>query len=437
MYIMYRLRFSEVSVAVDGGRSLLRVPLRRNRDFLRLWTGGAATGLGSSLTALAYPLLALSLTDSTAEAGLLGLVAMAVGVLMRLPAGVVVDRAPLRRILVGADLLRAVATSALAVSLLTGHLTLVQLLVVAAVNAVGGAFGEIGQSVALRHVVPAAQLPQAFALDDGRRHAVGLAGQPAGGLLFAAAPVLTLVADALSSVVSAVLAATIRHPLVDPDAVPEPRGPLRHDLLTGLAFLWREPFLRATLFGAAGYQLVFTAAMFALIASMTAGGATSAELGAAFAVAAVGGLVGAVIAPRMQARLGMRSVVVMGWTATVVFAALSWIEQPLLAGFLIGCIYVTSAPANALLLAAQVDRTPGPLQGRVMAASFLIAGIAAPLGPPLSGLLLDATGPAPTFAGVAVLTAAITVAVHLSRGVRSYRRPTGEAENGDRSTPDS
>lgn len=413
-------------MVADADRVVHRRPLGRNRDFLRLWTGGAATGLGSSLTALAYPLLALSLTDSAAEAGLLGLVALAVGALLRLPAGVVVDRAPLRRILVGADLLRAVATMALVVSLLTGHLTLWQLLIVAAINAVGGVFREIGHSVALRHVVPAAQLPQAFALDDGRGHAVSLAGQPAGGLLYAVAPVLTLFADAFSSLISAVLAATIKHPLVDRDAEPEPRRTLRHDLLTGLAFLWREPYLRATLFAAGGYQLVFAAAMFALIASLTDRGATPAELGALFAVAAVGGILGAILAPRLQARLGIRSVVVMGWTAAAVFAALSWVDQPLLAGLLIGCIYVTSAPANALLLAAQVDRTPGPLQGRVMAASYLIAGIAAPLGPPLSGLLLDATGPAPTFAAVAALTAVITLAVHLSRAVRSYRRPADE-----------
>lgn len=175
--------------------------------------------------------------------------------------------------------------------------------------------------------------------------------------------------------------------------------------------------------------------MFALIASLTGGGATSAELGALFAVAAVGGLVGAMVAPKLQARLGVTSVVVMGWTAAIVFAALSWIDEPLFAGFLIGCIYVTSAPANAILLAAQINRTPGSLQGRVMAASYLIAGIAAPLGPPLSGALLDATGSAPTFIAVAALTAIITLAVHLSRAVRSYRRPAGEDRTVDRPIP--
>ncbi len=354
---------------------------------------------------------------------------------MRLPAGVLVDRAPLRRLLIGSDLLRAIATSVLVVSLLTGQLRLWQLLAVAAVNAVAATFREIGHSAALRHVVPAAQLPAAFALDDGRRHAVSLAGQPAGGLLYAIAPAGTLVSDAVSSVISAVLAATIEHPLRDRDIEPAPPGRLRHDLLTGLAFLWREPFLRATLFAAGGYQLVFAAAMFALIASITAGGASPAELGGLFAIAAVGGIVGAVLAPTLQARLGVRSVMVMGWTAAVVFLVLSWVHAPLLAGFMIGCIYVTSAPANALLLAAQVDRTPGPLQGRVMSASFLIAGIAAPLGPPLSGALLDAAGPARTFVAVAALTALVTVTVHLSRAVRSYRHPADGTGDADRAVP--
>ena len=59
-----------------------------------------------------------------------------------------------------------------------------------------------------------------------------------------------------------------------------------------------------------------------------------------------------------------------------VFGALAWIDQPLLAGLLLGTIFWTSAPANAVLLAAQIRRTPARLQGRVMAASYLVAGLA-------------------------------------------------------------
>lgn len=410
---------------MDGSGEEMPPPiaLGRNPDFVRLWVGGAVSGVGSSITALAYPLLALSVTDSAADAGLLGLVALAAGALMRLPAGVLVDRVPLRRVLVGADVVRAVATAALVVSVLSGHLTLWHLLVAAAINAFGAVFSEIAHSVALRHVVPSGQLPHAFALDDGRGHAVSLAGQPAGGVLYGVAPALTLVVDTISFAISAVLSATIRHRLADSTAIEERRPQVRRDLGTGLAFLWHEPFLRATLLAAAGYQLVFAAAIFALVASLTARGASSTSLGLLFGIAAVGGIAGAIIAPVLQARLGIKTVVVMGWTAVVVFAALTWVHQPLLAGALVGCIYIASAPANAILLAAQIDRTPGPLQGRVMAASYLIAGLVAPIGPPVSGALLDAAGPIPTFAAIAALTGVITVAVHLNRAMRTLPPP--------------
>lgn len=54
-----------------------------------------------------------------------------------------------------------------------------------------------------------------------------------------------------------------------------------------------------------------------------------------------------------------------------------------------------------------------------MAASYLIAGLAAPLGPPLSGFALDATSPTLTFAVLAAVTAVVTVAIHLSKAIRT------------------
>lgn len=278
------------------------LPLRRNSNFVRLWTGGAASGLGSSISALAYPLLALSITTSAGLAGLLGLVALTAAAVTRLPAGSLIDRLPLRRVLVAADVLRLSTTAALVVSLVSGHLRLWQLLVAAAVNAAAAVFSEIAHSVALRHVVANSQLPQAFALNEGRGHAISLIGQPAGGLLYAIAPALPLAADLLSFGVSAALSATISHPL-RASANTSPRPRIRHDLLTGLKWLWKEPFLRATLFAAAAYQLVFGAATFALIASFTAAGATATSIGALFAVAAAGGILGALATPKLQTRL--------------------------------------------------------------------------------------------------------------------------------------
>jgi hypothetical protein len=291
---------------------------------------------------------------------------------------------------------------------------------------VSGVFSDVAHSVALRHVVPAAQLPHAFALNEGRSHAIGLVGQPAGGFMYGVAPALPLIADAISYAAGATLCATISHPLKDsPGSTGLPRPRVRHDLLSGLRFLFTEPFLRASLLSAAGYQLVFAGASFALIADLTAQGASPASLGGIFAAAAGGGILGAVSAPTLQARLAPHTlIVILGWVATAVFASLACISQPLVAGALLGCIFFTAAPANAMLSAVQINRTPRHLQGRVIAAAFLVSGLAAPLGPPTTGILLDTAGLTPTFLSVAALTAIITIAVHLNRPMRNAGRPT-------------
>lgn len=105
----------------------------------------------------------------------------------------------------------------------------------------------------------------------------------------------------------------------------------------------------------------------------------------------------------------------MGAVAALVFALLAELHQQLVVGLLLGSIFFLSAPANAVLLAAQVTCTPLALQGSAMSASYLIAGLVAPLGPPLAGAALDHTGPTTTFLGIATATALVSIAVHLRR----------------------
>ncbi len=230
------------------------------------------------------------------------------------------------------------------VSLILGHLALWQLLAVAAINATAAAFSDVVHSVALRHVVTATQLPQAFALTEGRGHAISLLGQPVGGLLYGAAPALPLLADLASFSVSAALSASIKQRMLATVTDESTHPQFRQDLLTGLRFLWNEPFLRATLLAAAFYQFVFVGTVFVLIAHLTATGVSAFSLGVMFAVAAVGGILGAIAAPALQSRLQLKTIIlIMGWTATAVFATLTVDPSPVIAGALIGCIYFTSA----------------------------------------------------------------------------------------------
>jgi predicted MFS family arabinose efflux permease len=116
-------------------------------------------------------------------------------------------------------------------------------------------------------------------------------------------------------------------------------------------------------------------------------------------------------------------VIGMGWVSAGCLAGLAWLDQPLIVGGVLGVVYFVAAPANALLLATQIIQTPTHLQGRVVAAALLIAGIAAPLGAPAAGLLIDQIGRSGTFFTASAAIAAITIAMHLSRPIRTMTRP--------------
>lgn len=400
--------------------------LCKNTDFQRLWSAGVVSVLGTAISSLTYPLLALGVADSVAQAGLVGLLGLGVGAAARLPAGVLVDRVPVRLVLVSSDVVRVLTTTAVLIGVVSGLLALWELALAAAVNAGAGAVHDVARSVALRRVVDASQLTQAFALDEGRNHVTGLLGQPLGGVLYGVAPSVPLALDLLSFATSAALSARISDPLRPADG---PRGTVRADVIVGLAFVWRQPLLRTTLLAAAGFQLVFAAAVFALIATLEGAGTSAPALGLLFGVAGCGGVAGALATGRLKRRFSLPALVTsMGVVATIVFALLAELRQPLVVGLLLGSIFFLSAPANAVLLAAQVSCTPLALQGRAMSASFLIAGLVAPLGPPFAGAALDHTGPATTFLGIAVVTALLSAAVHLRRATLLPRQPPARTQ---------
>lgn len=401
---------------------MVEVRLGKNADFRCLWSAGVVSMLGSAVSSLAYPLLALAVAGSVAQAGLVGLLGLGVGAAMRLPAGVLVDRVRVRRVLVLCDFLRLLTTTAVLAGVVSGQLALWELALAAVLNAAAGAVHDVARSVALRRVVTDSQLTQAFALDEGRNHITGLIGQPIGGVLYGVAPVLPLAVDLLSFATSAGLSAKISDPLLP--VADGPRSSLRSDVATGLVFVWRQPLLRTTLLTAASFQLVFSAAVFALIASLEATGTSPSALGLLFGIAGCGGIAGAVATPWLRRRLSLPVLVtIMGAVAALVFSVLAVLHQPLIIGVLLGSIFFLSAPANAVLLAAQVSCTPLALQGRAMSASYLIAGLAAPLGPPLAGLSLDHAGPATTFLGIATLTALISTAIYLRRATLTNPHP--------------
>ncbi|NUP50240.1 MAG: MFS transporter [Catenulispora sp.] len=412
-----------------------RPPLRRNRDFRLLWTGQALSATGSSMTTVVYPLLALAATHSASWAGVVGFAGMSAAALMRLPAGVLADRYPLKPLMVVPDLIRAATTLSIVLALLVGPVTLAQLLIVSVVGSACGAVFEAAQAVAVRHVVAHDQLSQALAQDSARGHLAGLIGQPAGGWLYGLGTAVPVLADAVSYIACASLTLMVRNGMRSSRA-PDRLRTLWRDIPVGLRYVASSPFLRVTLACAVGFNAMFASLTIVIIASQGAPGAPGSQgphdtpgsaafhLGTALSLGAIGGILGAWAAPALSRRLSPAALVyAFGWTCCLAFALLGQVHDTYLAGVLLAVLFFVATPANATLFAAQIEITPPELQGRVVATAMFTAGIAAPSGPPLAGLLIDSAGQAVTFLLFAALAAALTGVLHLSPTVRVMHRP--------------
>src|SRR3954454_1581664 len=86
-------------------------------DFMKLWGGQAVSRLGSQVSLLALPLIAITVLKATTfEVGLLSAAEFAPFILVGLPAGVVVDRLAKRPVLIVADVGRVVALGSIPIA---------------------------------------------------------------------------------------------------------------------------------------------------------------------------------------------------------------------------------------------------------------------------------------------------------------------------------
>src|SRR4051812_27296563 len=115
--------------------------LFRERDFRLLVAGQTASQLGSQVSGVAMSLVAVvTLHASSFEVGLIGAASTLAFVTVGLPAGAWVDRVRRRPVLIGSDLLRALALASVPAAALLGVLTIAQLVLVALLTGLARVF---------------------------------------------------------------------------------------------------------------------------------------------------------------------------------------------------------------------------------------------------------------------------------------------------------
>ena len=371
-------------------------PLRRNHDFLLLQISQLVSSGGSQITAIAYPLLVLSLTGSSAKAGLVAFARLLPTALFSLPAGLAADHWNRRRLMISAHALRAVAVGTLGVLVAVDDIAFWVIPTVAFVEGAGAAVYATASAGAMRAVVPKQQLPDAVAVVTGREAAISLGAPPVGGALFGLARALPFLVHAASYAVSTVLLVVMRTPFQEEREADA--APLRTRLAEGFRFLWAHPFLRtcAFLFGLANF--IGPGVLLAIVVIAEDQGLTGGQVGLLVSVFGGAILLGSVLSPYVRRRLPVRGVLLLElWTWVGCGLFLIWPNVYVLTGSIVPTGLAIPS-TDSVVHSYQLAMTPDRLIGRVNSVQRTIGLLIAPLGPLVAGLLLGATSERATIA---------------------------------------
>ena len=378
-------------------------PLRRQPEFLKVWSGYTISVVGDAITLLALPLTAvLTLGASAAQMGLLTAAGLAPNLVLSLFAGAWIDRRRRRRrILIAADVGRAALLASIPVAAALDALTLAQVYAIALAAGVLTVFFEVGYTSLIALVVPRRDVVDANAKLSLSRSVSWIAGQPlAGALVQALTAPFAILADAVSFVCSAFFISRIR---LEEQPLESAATRMRDELRDGFRFVLGQPLLRSELGSAATINLFnfAFAAIFILYATRELDIAPG-LLGAILGAGAVGAAVGALIAPRVERRLGIGPTILVGavlFPGPLLLVPLAagplWLVSGMLftSEFLAGVgvmLFDVAGGSMSLLL------TPQRIRARATGTfRFVNYGIR-PIGALLGGLLGSAIGLRPT-----------------------------------------
>jgi MFS family permease len=367
-----------------------------NRGFRLLWGAEASNRLGSSITSVALPLLAVTTLNATAfQSTLLYAATWLPWLLVGLPAGAWVDRLRRRPLMIACDLVSVLLFLSIPIAAWLDVLTIGLLLAVSVAAGAVAVFFETANQAYLPSLLDKTDLARGNAMLQGTESTMQIAGPGLAGLIIQMAGAASaILVDAFSFAVSALCVSAIRHPEPRP-ARKQTR--LRSDVIEGIGFVARDPYLRVlTLYGAAsnigliGYQSLLVVF---LVREVGVGGGT---VGALIAATSCGGVLGAAVAARLARRVGTGRAMLLCGMGAAPFGLLIPMTGPgaglafLVAGGVV--IGVGVVAGNVVKAGFRQQYTPPRLLGRVLVSmQFLNLG-ALPLGALIAGGLATAIG---------------------------------------------
>ncbi|GGO27451.1 MFS transporter [Micromonospora parathelypteridis] len=388
--------------------------VRLGRNFGWLWSAYAVSTYGTWIAFGAFPLLAVQVLHSSAFAvSLLEAAGLAVAAIVAFSLGPWVEHRAKRPVMIGMDLIRFAAMASVPIAYVLGSLSYGQLLVVSVISGTASITFAAASGAYLKYLVRGEHLLAANGRFEGTNWVATAAGPPLGGALIGLlGPVVTIMADAFSYLLSALGVLRIRGGDVAAprDRITRLRGA---DLLDGWRFILRDPVLKGLFLNSVlvGGLIMATVPVLAVLL-LGQYHFPAWQYGLAFGIPALGGFVGARLSARLVTRYGRhRIMTISGWLRSLFPLGLAFVQPGIpglitvivVEGLLITCMGIF----NPIYATERLQRTPAGHTARILstwsaagkllqAALMVVWGILATLTSPLaaitmSGVLLLAT----------------------------------------------
>ncbi|HEX2625416.1 MAG TPA: MFS transporter [Candidatus Limnocylindrales bacterium] len=414
------------------GSPLLQ-PLR-TRDYRLLVVGAVVSLLGDGFYFIALAWQVYSISNVPTALSIVGVAGTVPMIALVLIGGALSDRFDRRKLMIGADLLRAAAIGTMAVLSILNVIELWHIVGLVLFVSAGQAFFNPASTALMPDLLPEQHLPGANALTSMYRPMLArLIGPAIAGFVVAAAGSgVAFGIDATSYVVSAIAISAIRaRPTTKPA---EDHGP-RHviaDVREGLRYVKGQPWIWATLISAMLSLLVFLGPMEVLVPYLVKNRLNLGpeSLGAIFAAGGVGAMLTAFVVGSVGQPKRRVTVMYVSWSLGVlliaVYGLMTSIWQAVLAGFVLSGAFELGSIIWTTMLQ---QRVPRELLGRVSSLDWLVSTGLVPVSFALTGPIAALIGPEVTIVGAAVIGAVLMSLLLFYPGVRDpEREPAPVAE---------
>lgn len=399
----------------------------RNPAYVRLWTSETLSRFGEPFAQVGIPIVAVLILAATPmEVGLLNGAAEIAFLVIGLPVGAWMDRRAKRPVMMRATLVRAAALACVPALWWSGGLQIWHLFLIAAVIGGASVFYDVGYQSYVPEVVSAEQVASANAGLETTNQIAQVGGPAVAGAILAVvrAPVLLLI-TAVGYVAS--FMALAGGQVEERVHAPAIRQTLRTEIAEGMRFVLGQQLLRRiTLMSAAANLFGGIAATVYPIFVLRTLGIPAWAFAVIGGAGAIGGVLGALAAPKLATRLGEGVTIVIG----IAIGALPFLVPPLVsrlgedAGPILaagqGIEIFGVVVYNICQVSFRQRICPPELLGRMNASvRFLVWGVQ-PIGAVIGGALGAWFGIVPTLWASAVLTI-LSVGIVLFSPLRTMR----------------